>query len=238
MQRGNNSLMEKFSYYFKELLEKKSIKRASLARELGLKRANYISNVISGLHTPTLDRVEQIAKILKCNGAETSKLLMLAENDRAARKKKISGNIGYVMGTASRVNDMLHPGFSIDIDKVKSNKELLLSLVFKVHGKFLEPLVKNGQKIILSYNAILKIGDWALFEIEVGAGNYRKNIDDFKKMNDMPNYIKSSHDDIIGKLISRKNGILTIGGYKNEISTINIAEKDVLMKARIMGILF
>jgi transcriptional regulator with XRE-family HTH domain len=78
--------MKNFSSYLKFLLTKKKYTKARLARELDLKRQNYINNVIAGLHTPTLERVEQIAEILECTAEEKEQLIDLAISERRTKK--------------------------------------------------------------------------------------------------------------------------------------------------------
>ncbi|MFA6216391.1 MAG: hypothetical protein WDL87_01895 [Candidatus Omnitrophota bacterium] len=80
--------METFGKYLDILLKSKKITKATLARGLKLKRQNYITNVISGLHTPTLERVEQISKIINCNQQEKAKLINLDIEDRKKKNSK------------------------------------------------------------------------------------------------------------------------------------------------------
>jgi transcriptional regulator with XRE-family HTH domain len=78
--------VEGFVEYFKQLFGKSGLTKAELARKLKLKHQAYIGKIISGAHTPTIERVKQIAKILKCDQEETNKLLGLAINKRSFKK--------------------------------------------------------------------------------------------------------------------------------------------------------
>lgn len=82
--------MEKFSEYLKLLLQRSGKTKAHLARALKLKRQNYIGNILSGLHTPTLLRVKQIAATLACANNEKEKLLYLASIERGLKKRRIN----------------------------------------------------------------------------------------------------------------------------------------------------
>lgn len=78
--------MEKFGKYLALLLKSKNVTKANLARKLKLKRQNYITNVVQGLHTPTLERVEQIINILNCTQEEKNKLITLAIQERQTKR--------------------------------------------------------------------------------------------------------------------------------------------------------
>jgi transcriptional regulator with XRE-family HTH domain len=57
--------MGKFAKCLEGQLKEKNITKAELARRIGLKRQNYINNIVAGLHTPTIKRVEQISARLQ-----------------------------------------------------------------------------------------------------------------------------------------------------------------------------
>jgi transcriptional regulator with XRE-family HTH domain len=78
--------MGKFGEYLGLLLKQKRFTKAELARRLKLKKQGYIGNVIAGIHTPTLERIYQIAKILECNEKEKRQLVNLAIDERHTKK--------------------------------------------------------------------------------------------------------------------------------------------------------
>lgn len=75
----------KFSVYLNLLLKKRKVTKAELARQLGLKRQNYIGNILKDMHVPTIQRVFQIAEILKCSLKEKNQLIHSAVIQRGAR---------------------------------------------------------------------------------------------------------------------------------------------------------
>jgi transcriptional regulator with XRE-family HTH domain len=71
----------RFGSYFKSLIAKSGKSKASIARAMGLKRQNYINNIINGLHVPTEERVIQIATFLKLTKIQREHLLFLSQKE-------------------------------------------------------------------------------------------------------------------------------------------------------------
>jgi len=235
--------MENFSKYLLSLLEKYKKTRAELARDLGLKRQNYITNVLKGRHTPTVTRIKQIAKSLKCTPEEKVLLEKYALNEKN-RSKTSFRNISYSFHNisysfqASKINDLVHP--PLVTNPLPKNPHLLDSLVFKIQGDFLKGFAEDGQKIIISYSAPLKEGDHAIIEFHCYEGNYTEKVTKFQKANGLFQKItiQSGLQPIPGIIDSINDKKIVLRGIKDKSSKLTILKKDITLKAKIMGVLF
>lgn len=208
--------MKRFSEYLKLLLKKYKVTKAQLARELNLKRQNYISNITSGIHTPTLSRVDQICSALRCTIEEKHRLIQLAINERTSEEIK-KYNIFFLFEARNFYNLFNLTLIPIKKDSNKGfsqNTHLLDSVVFKINGDFLSPFIKKGQKIVLSFSSPIKKGDYII------CSSTNKN--------------KEPVCGLVEKVTTDSLKIKTIAN-QNEI---NIPIKDIDIKARVMGILF
>lgn len=232
--------MSAFEKYFRQLLEKSELTKAELARNIGLKRQNYIGNILSGMHIPTLERIDQIAKALKCSEDEKNRLTKLAVEGRSPKdaKKYLTNYSRYQ--PARRLEELFfsQKPEGKETDSVYLN-ELLDSFLAEVNGNFLEPIAAKGQKIIYSnFNDPENIfEDYKKNDLLILG--FRLNEKNLRSLETYP-YEKariSKTAYVIGALIQKNSDSIKLQHPKNK-KIISLRLEDVFIKSKIFGVLF
>ncbi|PIQ86416.1 MAG: hypothetical protein COV74_04980 [Candidatus Omnitrophica bacterium CG11_big_fil_rev_8_21_14_0_20_45_26] len=232
--------MGKFAKYLEKRLEEKNVTKAELARKIGLKRQNYINNIVAGLHTPTIKRVEQIAKALDCNHLERLELIRLAAEERTPDELKKHSSVQrlrfcYQVSDVDQLSNL-----SALRESKFLNEYLLDSYVFKIDTDFFAPLIKKGQRAIMSLQAPVEIGDAGFFQILGETEEDRKKLRAFK---DPFPVSEKGYTGVVGILV----GGNVRSPYESEIEIRHLQHPGRVLKVssarfgsivKIMGILF
>ena len=215
--------MYSFAKSFKEILEKNTISKAELSRRLGLKRQNYITNIIAGRNIPSVARIKEVAKILNLSTEEKERLLTLAEkekNDIKTSKKSYTFGPVWKVDTAK---DIFHPSTGHRI-ALMTKEDFYNSNCFRMDEKSLEPHVNKGELFFaVEYSFDKKnvnVSEGALIALECKSDNSHPPLQLFGKLT------KKTKE---SWTISNKN-------YKNENNIVSV--KNIVRIAIILGKFF
>ena len=221
--------------------EARNITKTDLARMLKV-TPTYIMNLESGRAIPpSYERCKEIMNVLKLNEEEKHSFMFAVHLERAPEPLR------------KLLNDALYPTV-IDVDsfplfrsfpdnkksKDENFKLITESHLYRVHGNFLEPLAKDGQKIILSTAAYFinpnKAGSVLLLQVDLSNEATAKKLREFTGNSIEQN--KEGHCEIVAKLVSENKGVMTVEHIEYNRRYLILEDDETTNIAEILGVLF
>ena len=224
--------------------EARSITKTDLARLLKV-TPTYIMNLESGRAVPpSYERCEEIVNTLKLNDEEKHNFMLAVHLERAPEPLK------------KLIMDSLYPTV-IDVDSFplfrsfqenkKSRDEdfkfIAESHLYRIHGNFLEPIAKDGQRIIIStasyFVAPDKHDSILLIQIEITNEEIAKNLREFTGNENITiEKFKGKPYEIVAKFISHNNGVMTVEHVEHKKRYLVFDYNETMNIAEILGVLF
>jgi transcriptional regulator with XRE-family HTH domain len=221
--------------------EQRGITKTDLARLLKV-TPTYIMNLESGRAIPpTYERFEEIQNALGLNDNEKHNLMFALHLARAPEPlRKLLENSLYP--TVIHVDSF--PLFTSFPENKKSKDEdfkfIAESHIYRIHGDFLKPLAKDGQRIIVSTASYFinpsKHGSILLIQVDV------TNEETAKKLREFTGNEKISADqkpfEIVARLVSENKGVMTVEHIEHNKRYLVLEDDETMTIAEILGVLF
>ena len=221
--------------------EARSITKTDLARLLKV-TPTYIMNLESGRAIPpSYDRCEEIMAVLKLGDEEKHNFMFAVHLERAPEPlQKLLTDAFY----PTVIDVESFPLFASFPENKKSRDENFKSItesrLYRIHGNFLEPLAKDGQKIIVSTASYFinpnKRGSALLIQIDVS------NEETAKKLREFTGNEKISADkkpcEIVARLVSENKGVMTVEHIEHNKRYLILEDAETMNVAEILGVLF
>ncbi len=222
--------------------EAKNITKTDLARLLKV-TPTYIMNLESGRAIPpSYERCEEIMSVLKLTDEEKHNFMLAVHLERAPEPLK------------KLLIDALYPTV-IDVDSFPlltsfpENKKsrddnfkfITESHLYKIHGSFLDPLAKDGQKIIVSTASYFvnpnKHGSVLLIQIDLTNEETAKKLKEFTGNSIEQDKEKKPYE-IVAKFVSENNGVMTVEHIRHNKRYLILEDDEIMNVAEILGVLF
>ena len=221
--------------------EQRGITKTDLARLLKV-TPTYIMNLESGRAIPpSYDRCEEIMGALKLNDEEKHNFMLAVHLERAPeplRKLLESSLYPAVIDVDS------FPLFASFPESKKSRDEnfkfITESHFYRIHGNFMEPLAKDGQKIIVSTASYFinpnKRGSVLLIQVDVSDEETAKKLKEFAG-NEKIGADKKPYE-IIARFVSENKGVMTLEHIEHAKRYLILEDAETMNVAEILGVLF
>ena len=224
--------------------EQRDITKTDLARLLKV-TPTYIMNLESGRAIPpSYERLKEIQSALKLNDNEKHNLTFALHLGRAPeplRKFLMKALFPTIMDVASFPLFRPFPDDKQSVDE--DFKFLAESHIYRIHGNFLEPIAKDGQRIIVSTTSYFinpdKHGSILLIQVEVHNEEIAKKLREFTGNENVTlEKFKSKPYEIIAKFISHSKGVMTVEHIEHEKRYLVFDYQETQNVAEILGVLF
>lgn len=152
--------MSSFAELFKNELEKTPITKADLSRKLGLKRQNYITNILAGRSVPSPTRIKEIGEILNIPPSKIKRLILVAGEERVPQKLKDYFSPNYTLNPvykASTTKRIFNPTESTTVSG-EENKDFTEAVLFEFDRNFFGNLFPKMKRIFISFYNLKKDG--------------------------------------------------------------------------------
>lgn len=221
--------------------EQRGITKTDLARLLKV-TPTYIMNLESGRAIPpSYDRCEEIMDALKLNDEEKHNFMFAVHLERAPEPlRKLLENSLYPTVIDVDSFPLLTSFPENKKSKDKNFKFITESHLYRIRGNFMEPLAKDGQKIIVStasyYAKPNKSDSILLIQIDLSKE------ETIKKLKEFTGDEKISPDkkpyEIVARFVSENKGVMTVEHIEHDKRYLILEDDETMNVAEILGVLF
>lgn len=221
--------------------EARNITKTDLARLLKV-TPTYIMNLESSRAIPpSYDRCEEIMGTLKLNDEEKHNFMFAVHLERAPEPlRKLLENSLYPTVIDVDSFPLLTSFPENKKSKDENFKFITESHLYRIRGNFMEPLAKDGQKVIISTASYFtkpnKSNSTLLIQVDIA------NEETARKLREFTGNEKISADkkpyEIVARFVSENKDVMTVEHIEHNKKYLILEDDETMNVAEILGVLF